>query len=239
MLMSRRRLIKSAAVAPLAAGLALAPSAPLAATGWTPPPPTDLTPDQALDLLKEGNAAFQADAPLHPSIDGRRRGEIAQAQSPIAAILSCADSRVPPELLFGRGLGELFVVRNAGNVADVAAVGSLEFAVAVLGAPLIVVMGHERCGAVAAALTVIDQAQEYPGSIGTMLEPILPAAMGVRNQPGAALVNATRAHVLRTVSRLRAVASPLLIPPQKENRLKIVGAVYDLDTGAVEFLEPI
>jgi carbonic anhydrase len=235
--MSRRRLIETAAALPFATGLAVTPSGSFASTDWTPPPPTDLTPDQALDVLKQGNAAFQADAPLHPSIDGRRRGEIAQAQSPIAAILSCADSRVPPELLFGRGLGELFVVRNAGNVADVAAVGSLEFAVAVLGAPLIVVMGHERCGAVAAALTVIDQAQEYPGSIGTMLEPILPAAVGTRNEPGSPLVNVTRAHVLRTVTRLRGVASSLLIPPQNENRLKIVGAVYDLDTGAVEFLE--
>lgn len=237
MLMSRRRLIKSAAVAPVAAGLALAPSAPLASAGWTPPPPTDLTPDQALELLKQGNAAFQADAPLHPSIDGRRRGEIAQAQSPIAAILSCADSRVPPELLFGRGLGELFVVRNAGNVADVAAVGSLEFAVAVLGAPLIVVMGHERCGAVAAALTVVDQAQEYPGSIGTMLEPILPAAMTARAEGGEALPRATERHASRTATRLREVTSPILAEAVRQRRLKIVPAVYDLDTGAVAFLD--
>ncbi len=235
--MSRRNLIQAAAL-PLAAGLTLTPAAALsAAGGWPPPPPTDVTPDQALELLKQGNAAFQADAPLHPSIDGRRRGEIAQAQSPVAAILSCADSRVPPELLFGRGLGELFVVRNAGNVADVAAVGSLEFAVAVLGAPLIVVMGHERCGAVAAALTVVDRAQEYPGSIGAMLEPILPAAMAARAEGGESLPKATERHASRTATRLKEVTSPILAEAVRQGRLKIVSAVYDLDTGAVAFFE--
>lgn len=233
MLMSRRRLIQSAAAVPVAAAVAPAP----ATTVWTPPPPTDLTPDQALELLKQGNAAFQADAPLHPSLDGGRRGEIAQAQSPMAAILGCADSRVPPELVFGRGLGEMFVVRNAGAVADVAAVGSLEFAVAVLGVPLIVVMGHERCGAVAAALTVIDQAREYPGSIGTMLEPILPAAMASRSDGGEALSRVTERHARRTATRLQEVTSPILAEAILQRRLKIVPAIYDLDTGAVAFLD--
>ena len=235
MQLSRRNLVGFALASPLATLAAVSFSAVHASTPATLA--TKLSPDEALALLKKGNAAFQADAPLNPLIDTRRRADIAQAQSPVAAILSCADSRVPPEILFGRGLGELFVVRNAGNVADVAAVGSLEYSVAMLGAPLIVVMGHERCGAVAAALTVVDEAREYPGSIGTMLEPILPAVVASRSEPGAPMVIATAGHARRTADRLTRDLSPILAQAVSAGRLKVVGAVYDLDTGAVKFLE--
>ena len=102
-----------------------------------------MSPHEALTLLRDGNQAFLNDAPIVPPLDRDTRLRLAAGQSPFAAYVSCSDSRVPPELLFGRGLGELFIVRNAGNTLDTAALGSLEFAVSVLGVPLIVVMGHE------------------------------------------------------------------------------------------------
>ena len=121
-----------------------------------------MTPDQALAALKEGNAKSLTDSPVR-AVQGRaRRLEIARGQAPFAVLVSCSDSRVPPEVLFGRGLGELFIVRNAGNTVDTVALGSIEYAVAVLGVPLIVVMGHERCGAVEAALSVVEKEHGVP-----------------------------------------------------------------------------
>ena len=151
---------------------------------------TDLNPDQALQLLKEGNRNYVTDSPVR-RVEGReRRLEIARGQTPFAVLVSCSDSRVPPELLFGRGLGELFIIRNAGNTIDTAALGSVEYAVAELGVPLIVVMGHQRCGAVDAAVSVVRDNATFPGSIGAMIEPIIPAVLSVRDQPGDFLDNA-------------------------------------------------
>ena len=127
-------------------------------------PETTMTPDQALAALKEGNDKFITDSPLR-SVQGReRRLEIARGQAPFAVLVSCSDSRVPPELLFGRGLGELFIVRNAGNTVDTAALGSIQYAVAELGVPLVLVLGHERCGAVDAAVQVVKANANWPSS---------------------------------------------------------------------------
>lgn len=237
---------RRSAIFAAAGALAAAPAAALAQSPAAPrpfrPAPTRngrsaLTPDQALDLLKEGNRDFLADRPYIAPLDNRRRLELASGQAPFAAYVSCSDSRVPPEALFGRGLGELFIVRNAGNTVDTAAMGSIEFAVAVLGVPLVVVMGHESCGAVKAAMDVVSQNASFPGSIGHMIEPIIPAVLAARGRPGDPLEAATKANVSRTVTRLRTAAEPLLLEPQRRGALKVVGAYYDLDTGRVDFFD--
>ena len=199
---------------------------------------TALTADQALALLKEGNRRFIADRPAGGSMSRQRRLDIAKGQQPFAVLISCSDSRVGPEQLFGRGLGELFIVRNAGNtVASTQAMGSVEYAVAELGVPLVVVMGHERCGAVAAAASVVQQNSVYPGSIGRMVEPIVPAVLAARGKAGDLIDNSVRENVRRVVRDLRTSVEPMLLDPQKAGRLKVVGAYYDLDTCAVDFFD--
>lgn len=193
------------------------------------------SPDEALALLKEGNARFVADAPFDAAIGSARRHELAKGQRPFAVVVGCSDSRVPPELLFGRGLGELFVIRVAGNTVDLAAEGSIEYAVAELGAPLVVVLGHERCGAVAGAVSVVEHNAIFPGAISDIIEPIVPAVLKAKSQPGDLLDNAVRQNVLRTVTRLR-VLGPILPEMVKAGRVKVVGGRYDLDEGKVEFL---
>lgn len=196
---------------------------------------TDLTPDQALELLMQGNRSFLSDAPLRPALDRKNRLELAAGQEPFAAYVSCSDSRVPPELLFGRGLGELFIIRNAGNTIDTAAMGSLEFAVSVLKVPLIVIMGHEACGAVTAAVNVVKRGADYPGNIGRMIEPIIPAVIECGADVDAD--GAAHQNVRRIVRRLRTEAAPVLLEPQEQGRLKVVGAFYSLKSGAVEFFD--
>src|SRR3954469_17782638 len=147
-------------------------------------PKTDLTPDQALERLRAGNARFVADPEVCTTDLAGRRRAVAAEQAPWATVVACADSRVPPELLFGGlGLGELFVARNAGNLADQATLGTVEYGAAVLGSPLIVVLGHTRCGAVEAACDVVTEHATFPGAIGPMVEPIVPAALAVRDRP--------------------------------------------------------
>lgn len=206
--------------------------------GLTPAPPaTDLTPQQALDLLREGNEAFLRGAQTSVLTSAQRRLDLARGQSPFAAYVTCSDSRVPPELLFGRGLGELFIIRNAGNTVDTVALGSIEYAVAQLNTPLVVVMGHESCGAVDAATKVVTENATFPGSIGPMVEPIIPAVLSVREEPGDLLDNSVRANVRRVVNQLRSHTDPILLEPQREGRLWVVGAYYDLDQGAVDFFD--
>lgn len=229
----RRSFFRSACCGSL--GLAAAMAAPqvFAADGKK----TTLTADQALATLKEGNAKFLSDSPLRP-VQGRdRRLEIARGQTPFAVLVSCSDSRVPPEVLFGRGLGELFIVRNAGNTVDTVALGSIEYAIAVLGVPLIVVLGHERCGAVEAALSVVEKNTIFPGSLNQMIEPILPAALMARSggAKGDELLDAAvRENVRRVVTRIRN-SEAVLMNPIRDGKVKVVGARYDLDDGSVDF----
>lgn len=210
--------------------------------GFRPVPTKDgfttLTPDQALQFLIDGNNAFLAGKESNPPMGPQRRLELAKGQSPFCAYVTCSDSRVPPELLFGRGLGELFIIRNAGNTVDTAAMGSIEYAVAVLKVPLVVVMGHEKCGAVDAACKVIEEDARFPGAIDDMIHPILPAALGVRDEQGKInLDDAVRENVRRVVYRLRNESDPLMLNPQKDGKLKVVGAYYDLDRGHVDFFD--
>ena len=240
----RRELLVGGAVAMGAIGTAraadghgAAPAAPSHGTGHAAPAGA-MTPDAALALLMEGNRRFLADqvAP-HEFYNRTRRLHVAKGQSPFAICICCSDSRVSPELLFERGLGELFIIRVAGNTVDTAGMGSIEYAVEHLHAPLIVVMGHERCGAVGAACSVVTENASFPGSIGPMVEPIVPAALAVRDQPGDFVDNAVRANVRRVVHHLRFGPDPLLREPMAQGKLKVVGAYYDLDTGAVDFFD--
>lgn len=232
-----RRMVMMGAGAIAAAGPLGALGAPAAAAAPAPAAP-NLTADQALRLLKDGNRRFVADQASEGPISRRRRLAIAQSQSPFAVLVSCSDSRVGPEQLFGRGLGELFIVRNAGNTAaSTQSMGSIEYAVAQLQVPLVVVLGHQRCGAVAAAASVVTENASFPGSIGRMVEPIIPAVLAVRGQSGDLVENAVRQNVRAVVQQLRTAAEPMLLEPQREGRLKVVGAYYDLDTGVVDFFD--
>lgn len=188
-------------------------------------------PDAALQALKEGNARFAAGQLKHPHQSPQRRGEIAQKQAPFASILGCADSRVPPELVFDQGLGDLFVVRTAGNVADPVAIGSLEFSTAVLGSSLVVVLGHERCGAIDATL----KGQPVPGDIQKVVDAVKPALAGdsckKSNQVLDCSIQANVNYIVRRLSTQGAVLPDLV----KQGKIKILGAVVDLDSGQVDW----
>ncbi|MDB5741731.1 MAG: carbonic anhydrase [Polaromonas sp.] len=217
----------------------LAGFAPLLAAHAAAGKKTDLTPDQALEKLKKGNSDFLNDKPALLTLrNSDRRMEIARSQVPFAVLLGCSDSRVPPEVLFNTGLGELFIVRNAGNTIDTVALGSLEYAIQVLGVPLVLVLGHERCGAVDAAVSVVEKNAVYPGSIGRMVEPIIPAVLKARasgNYKGEELLDmSVRENVRRTVERLQN-SEPGVQEPMRAGKLKVVGARYDLDNGKVDF----
>lgn len=236
----RRFMAGMATVATAAAVPALAQGRrPTTASPAAPPRDdrTDLTPRQALQRLIDGNREFLNDVPAKAPVGSRRRLEIAREQTPFAAYVTCSDSRVPPELLFGRGLGELFIIRNAGNTLDTVAQGSVEFAVAELGTPLVVVMGHQRCGAVKAAAAVVQENKVFPGAIGKMIEPIVPAVLSVRGQAGDLVENAVRANVRRVVHELRTTSEPMLLEPQRAGKVMVVGAYYFLDTGRVDFFD--
>lgn len=197
---------------------------------------TEVTAQEALDLLKAGNAEFLTDAPFRRGESRAHRLELAAGQSPFAVLVGCSDSRVSPELLFGRALGELFIVRIAGNTVGVAALGSIEYAVGHLGVPLVVVLGHERCGAVQAAVDVVTTNATFPGRIGDMVEPIIPAVLAARDMPGDLMINAVRANVERVVTGIMQ-SSPMIRDGVTEGSARVVGAVYDLEDGVVTFFD--
>ncbi len=166
----------------------------------------------------------------HPNQTPARRAEVAKGQHPFAAILACSDSRSGPEVLFDRGFGDLFVVRVAGNVLDRVVVESLDYAVTHLGARLVVLMGHTRCGAVIAAV----EGHEESGDVGPMLRELRPAMAAARAMPGDTVANAVRENVILSVKRLK--ESRELAHKVKSGEVKVVGAIYDLDSGKVELL---
>ena len=199
-------------------------------------PTTTLTADQALAKLKEGNERYVANAQLCAADLTHQREHGTHGQAPWATVISCADSRVPPELLFGGlGLGELFVCRNAGNVVDIDVLGTIEYGAAVLGSPLIVVMGHSSCGAVSAACDVVAKNATYPGSIGQMIEPIVPAALAVKDKGGDFVDATVRESAKRSAARLPS-RSPVVSDLVAKGKVKVVAARYDLESGKVEFL---
>ena len=185
----------------------------------------------ARQKLIDGNKRYVEAKLSHPDQTAQRRIEVAKGQHPFAAIVSCSDSRVPPEIIFDQGLGDLFVIRLAGNILDDAALGSLEYAVEHLGVRYIMVLGHERCGAVDATV----KGGEAPGHIGSLVKAIQPAVDKVKNQPGDLLDNAVRANVIMVVQQLKS-SGPILEELVRKGDLTIEGARYDLDDGVVEIL---
>ena len=177
----RRDLMKFGAAAAIALATASASPAARAAEGA----PTALSPQEALAQLKAGNERFVSHPELCTVDLAQSRSAVAGHQAPWATIVACADSRVPPELIFGgHGVGELFIARDAGNLVDVGTLGTIEYGAAVLGSPLVVILAHTACGAVKAACDIVTKNATYPGVIGRMIEPIVPAALAVRNEPG-------------------------------------------------------
>ncbi|WP_374329673.1 carbonic anhydrase [Aestuariivirga sp.] len=199
-------------------------------------PPTSLTPDEALAKLKEGNERFVKSPELCALDLTKRREEVAKGQAPWATVLACADSRVPPELIFGGlNLGELFVCRNAGNTADTDVLGTIEYGSEHLGSPLIVVIGHSNCGAVKAACEVAKTGAALPGHIGLMVDAILPAAKAEMGKEGDFVANVVRENARRTAAKI-GEQSKIVSHLVHQKKVRIAYAVYDLDSGKVEFI---
>lgn len=226
--LSRRDLIHGAA--------ALAGATLLTTPAWTQTSPKAATPDEALQLLMAGNARYTAGT---PSNQDHSAGRVARAsgQSPFAAILSCADSRVVPELAFDQGPGDLFVARVAGNFVNDDILASLEYTVKFLGTPLIVVLGHSNCGAVDAALKVVRDGTTLPGHLQDMVREITPAAKAAeRSGRQDILAAAVEENVRLGVHRLE-TAKPILSDMVEAGKLKVVGAHYELSTGQITLVE--
>jgi carbonic anhydrase len=186
----------------------------------------------SLARLMEGNRRYVAARLEHGDAIAQQRAACAQEQHPIAVVLGCSDSRVPPSLVFDQGPGALFVTRVAGNIATGSVLASIEYAVVHLAVPLVVILGHTRCGAVGACVRG-DVAAE--GSMGLLMDAICPAVERARGEPGDLLDNATRANVAAAVEQVR-TSEPLLASRVASGAVHVVGGIYDLDTGVVELL---
>lgn len=190
------------------------------------------SPDEAIQLLMDGNARFVAGKPLSKDLSFTRRSELLKnGQHPFAVIVSCSDSRVPPEILFDQALGDLFVVRVAGNIVTPVELGSVEYAIEHLKSPLVVVLGHEECGAVTAAV----EGKESPGSISAIIEKIKPAVLEARamGSNGKELIEAsTDLNIQNALKDL--LKSPLIKEGLNSKKIEVLGIKYDLDKGALE-----
>jgi carbonic anhydrase len=220
-----------------AAGLALV--SPAFAKGGketksSPKPQNDIPPDAALARLMAGNARYIKGASRRHDFKAEREALVG-GQNPYAGILSCADSRIAPEYAFDSGRGDLFVCRVAGNFANDDTIASLEYAVAVLNAPLFMVLGHEACGAVDATIKSLKDNTTLPGHLPSLVSNLAPAVNAVKDKPGDLLANATRRNVIDNVAKLRA-ATPILSAAVEQGKLKIVGGVYRLGDGKVELI---
>lgn len=227
--LSRRSLFKFGAGA-IATGVLTAGLGSNLLAAEKKPVEEDITPDKALQELLDGNERFAKRKRRNPDQSYSRLVEVAKGQKPFASILGCADSRVPSEIVFDQGLGDLFVCRIAGNIATTQQIGSLEFGSLVLGTKVIMVVGHKRCGAVQAAI----KGAPVPGQIGSLLEAIKPSVESSKDQPGDKVENACKANVLAQVKKLK--SSSVLSELIKAEKLKIVGGYYDLDTGEISIV---
>lgn len=200
----------------------------------TPREPETLGAEEGLARLMEGNHRFVESQLLRPDQGVEWRVTIAGGQKPFAVVLGCADSRVPPEILFDQGLGDLFVVRVAGNLLSETILGSLEYAAEHLHVPLFVVLGHERCGAVKAAYETLESEGEAPGHIASLVTALKPAVEAARlsDDPVNAIARENVRHVAAQLGRRSSVLDALV----KKRKLRIVGGFYDLDDGAVEII---
>jgi carbonic anhydrase len=190
-------------------------------------------PRIALKKLVGGNRRFLEGKSIKPRQDALTIKKLENGQEPFATIVGCSDSRVPNEMIFDQGLGDLFIIRTAGQVSAAASYGSMEFSVLKLKTKLIVVLGHTECGAVAAA---VERPENVPGHIVTLINEIKPAVAKCAHLPGNAVNNAVRQNVIDQVNTLRDL-EPILHKKYSAGEILIVGAVYDIHTGKVEFLE--
>ncbi len=231
-IISRRKLLSIGAQ--LTATLAT-PAAAMAKGKNPPPKPGNVvTPEQALERLKEGNKRYvQGVAKRHDFI--AEREALVGGQNPYAGILSCADSRIAPEFAFDSSRGDLFVVRVAGNFLNPDNLASFEYAVEALKTPLIMVLGHDACGAVSATIASIKDKTTLPGHLPSLVASLAPAVNAVADLPGDLLENATRENVRRNMEALK-TATPILSAAVNEKRLQIVGGIYRLASGEVQLL---
>ncbi len=193
--------------------------------------PVGMPADKAMTLLIEGNQRYVGHRENHPNATPRRRHDLAGSQHPFAVIVGCSDSRVPPELVFDAGLGDLFVIREAGNVVDDVVLGSVEYAVVHLGVKLILVLGHESCGAVTAAVKHTGEAH-----ITSIVNAIQPAVEESKGQPGDAVHNCVVANARLVAKRIRE-SNPVIAEAVSHDDVKVQAAVYDLETGKVSLLK--
>ncbi|OBJ05745.1 carbonic anhydrase [Mycobacterium sp. 1165196.3] len=191
------------------------------------------TPATAWKTLKEGNERFVAGRPEHPNQSVERRASLASGQQPIAAVFACADSRVAAELLFDQGLGDIFVVRTAGQAIDTAVLGSIEYAVAVLDVPLVVVVGHSGCGAVKAAVGAIDDGAVPGGFVRDVVERVAPSILVGRRDGLSSVDEFEKRHVAETVAQL-AARSTIIAERLAAGTLAIAGVTYQLADGRAE-----
>ena len=197
------------------------------------PDQPSVAPAEAISKLKEGNGRYTSGNLQHPGQTAERRTELAKTQHPFATIISCSDSRVPPEIVFDQGLGDLFIVRVAGNVINDEGLGSVEYSVDHLGTRLILVLGHQRCGAVDAAKQTIAAKGKAPGHIESLVMAIKPAVEATAKDD---LDTTIKANVKNVVQALRS-STPILKAEVDSGKIQVVGGYYSLDTGAVTFLD--
>jgi carbonic anhydrase len=228
---SRRNLLFGAAST---VGMLLANAAGAKEMKAPPKPQNVLSPDASLERLLKGNTRYVEGVSLRHDFKHEREA-LAGGQNPYAAILSCADSRIAPEYAFDSGRGDLFVCRVAGNFANTESVASLEYAVAVLGAPLILVLGHDSCGAVDAAIKSLKDDTTLPGQMPSLVAGLAPAVKAVLPQGGDTLSKATRQNVVDTIAKLSA-ATPILSAAVEQRKLRVVGGVYRLRDGRVDMV---
>jgi len=204
--------------------------------------PHELTPAQAWTALREGNERFVRGKMDHPSQSIEKRTELSSAQHPFAVLFGCSDSRVAAEIIFDQGLGDLFVVRTAGHVLDTTVIGSIEFGVEVLGAPLVVVLGHDSCGAVKAATAALTEGTTTPGFVRAVVDRVIPSIVGMvgQGQDLSTIDAATlgHEHVKNTVQMLQDY-SVTLARAVAEGRCAIIGLEYDLVDGRVRVAETV
>ena len=231
---SRRRFFGLAGAA--AAGMALAASgSALAKQAKAPPKPGNVvSSDQALELLQKGNARY-VDGVSRRHDFRHEREALVGGQNPYASILSCANSRIAPEYAFDTARGDLFVCRVAGNFANPDTIASLEYSVAILGAPLILVLGHESCGAIDATIKSLKDNSTLPGHLPSLVAALAPAVKASEGRPGNAADNAIRQNVIDNVAALKS-ATPILNAAIGEGKLKVVGGVYKLADGRIEMI---
>jgi carbonic anhydrase len=231
-LIARRNFLKIATAA--AASLTLVPVASAAPSKALPKPQSVLSPEAALDRLIKGNRRYVNGVTKRHDFTHEREA-LSTGQNPFAAILSCADSRIAPEYCFDTARGDLFVCRVAGNFGSDDIIASLEYAVSVLNTPLIMVLGHESCGAVDATIKSVKDGSTLPGHLPALVSAIAPAVNAAQGQAGDLLANATRENVRINVEKLK-TASPILKSAFDDKNIRVVGGIYALKAGRVELL---